>query len=82
MQKKYPLVSLTSAVYRLACLIFIFQLPHSNIVLTKIFLGRLVLLRRFHNEEFHSLYCSPNVGRVIKSKILTRMEEGRNALKI
>ena len=43
--------------------------------------------RRFHNEEFHSLYRSPIV-RVIKSIRLrwaghvARMEEGRSAFKI
>ena len=37
--------------------------------------------RRFHNEELHSLYRSPNIVRVIKSRILrwtghvARMEE-------
>ena len=44
--------------------------------------------RRFHNEELHSLYCSPNIVRVIKSRRLrwaghvARMQEGRSALKI
>jgi hypothetical protein len=44
--------------------------------------------RRLHNEELHSMYCSPNVVRVIKSRRLrwadhvTRMEEGRSAFKI
>ena len=41
-----------------------------------------------HNEELHSLYRSPNIARVIKSRRLrwtghvARMEEGRRALKI
>ena len=41
--------------------------------------------RRLHNEELHSLYRSPNIVRVIKSRRLrwaghiTRMEEGRSA---
>ena len=41
-----------------------------------------------HNEEFHSLYRSPNIVRVMKSRILrwaghvARMEEGRSAFKI
>ena len=45
-------------------------------------------LRRLHNEELHSLYRSPNIVRVIKSRRLRwaghvdRMEEGRSALKI
>ena len=26
--------------------------------------------RRLHNEELHSLYCSPNIVRVIKSRRL------------
>ena len=34
--------------------------------------------RRLHNEELHSLYRSPNIVSVIKS----RMEEGRSAFKI
>ena len=44
--------------------------------------------RRLHNEEFHSLYSSRNIVRVIKCKRLrwaghvVRMEEGRIALKI
>ena len=43
--------------------------------------------RRLHNEELHSLYRSPNIVRVIKSRRLkwaghvARMEEGRNAFK-
>ena len=45
-------------------------------------------LRRLHNEELHSLYRSPNIVRVIKSRRLTwaghvaRMEEGRSAFKM
>ena len=41
--------------------------------------------RRLHNEELNSLYHSPNVVRVIKSRRLgwaghvARMEEGRKA---
>ena len=41
-----------------------------------------------HNEELHSLYRSPNIVRVIKSRRLrwaghvARMEEGRSAFKI
>jgi hypothetical protein len=44
--------------------------------------------RRFHNEGLHSLYHSPKIVRVIKSKRLryashvARMEEGRNAFKL
>ena len=44
--------------------------------------------RRLHNEELHSLYRSPNIVRVIKSRRLrwaghvARMEKGRSALKI
>ena len=44
--------------------------------------------RRLHNEELHSLYCSPNILRVIKSRRLrwaghvARMEEGKSAFKI
>ena len=45
-------------------------------------------LRRLHNEELHSLYRSPNIVRVIKSRRLrwagyvARIEEGRSAFKI
>ena len=45
-------------------------------------------MRRIHNEELHSLYRSPNIVRVIKSRRLRwashveRVEEGRNAFKI
>ena len=44
--------------------------------------------RRLHNEELHSLYRSPNIVRVIKSRRLrlaghvARMEEGRSSFKI
>ena len=44
--------------------------------------------RRLHNEVLHSLYRSPNIVRVIKSRRLrwadneARMEEGRIAFKI
>ena len=44
--------------------------------------------RRLHNEELHSLYCAPNIVRVIKSRrlrwagLLVRMEEGRSVFKI
>ena len=43
---------------------------------------------RLHNEELHSLYRSPNIVRVIKSRRLgwaghvARMEEDRSAFKI
>ena len=44
--------------------------------------------RRLHNEELHSLYCSPNIFRLIKSRRLrwaghiARMEEYMSAFKI
>ena len=44
--------------------------------------------RSLYSEELHSLYCSLNIIRVIKSRILrwagdvARMEEGRSAFKI
>ena len=44
--------------------------------------------RWLHNEELHSLYLSPNIVRVIKSRRIrwaghvARMEEGRSAFKI
>ena len=44
--------------------------------------------RRFHNEELHSLYRSPNIVKVIKSRKLrwtnhvVRMKEGRSVFKI
>ena len=44
--------------------------------------------RRFHNEELHSLYRSPNMVRVIKPRRLrwaghvARMDEGRSTFKI
>jgi hypothetical protein len=44
--------------------------------------------RRLCNEEFHSLYSSPNIVRMIKSKRsrltghIARMKEGRSAFKI
>ena len=45
-------------------------------------------MRRLHNEELHSLYRSPNMVRVIKSRRLrwaghvARMEEGGSAFNI
>ena len=44
--------------------------------------------RRLHIEEVHSLYRSPNIVRVIESRILilagyvARIEEGRSVFKI
>ena len=44
--------------------------------------------RRHHKEELHSLYRSPNIVRVIKSRrlrwagLVARMEEDRSAFKI
>ena len=44
--------------------------------------------RSLNNEELHSLYRSPSIGRVIKSRILkwvgnvARMEEGRSAFNV
>jgi len=44
--------------------------------------------KRLHNEDLHSLYRSPNIFRVIKSRKLrwaghiARMEEGRSAFKV
>ena len=44
--------------------------------------------KRFHIEEVHSLYCSPNIVREIKSKRLrwagrvARTDEGRSSFKI
>ena len=44
--------------------------------------------RKLHNEELNSLYSSPNIVRVIKSRRMrwaghvTRMEEGRGAHKV
>ena len=44
--------------------------------------------RKLHNEELHSLYSSPNIARVIKSRRMrwaghvARMEEGRGMHKV
>ena len=44
--------------------------------------------RRLHNEELHSLYSSPDIARMIKSRRLrwaghvARMDESRSAFKI
>jgi hypothetical protein len=44
--------------------------------------------RKLHNVELHSLYSSPNIARVIKSRRMrwaghvARMEEGRGAYRI
>ena len=45
-------------------------------------------MRRFHNERLHSLYSSPNIISLIKSRRLrwaghlARMEEGRSSIKM
>ena len=44
--------------------------------------------RRLHNQKLHSLYCSPSIVRVIKSRgfrwagHVAKMEEDRSAFKI
>jgi hypothetical protein len=44
--------------------------------------------RKLHNDEFHNLYSSPNIVRVIKSRRMrwaghvTRMEEGRGVYRV
>jgi hypothetical protein len=44
--------------------------------------------RKLHNDELHSLYSSPNIDRVIKSRRLrwaghvARMEEGRGFYRV
>jgi hypothetical protein len=44
--------------------------------------------RKLHNDEFHSLYSSPNIVRVIKSRRMrwvvhvTRMGEGRGVYRV
>jgi hypothetical protein len=44
--------------------------------------------RKLHNDEFHNLYSSPNIVRVIKSRRLrwaahvARMEEGRGVYRV
>jgi hypothetical protein len=44
--------------------------------------------RKLHNEEFHNLYCSPSIIRIIKSRRMrwaghvARMGEKRNAYRI
>jgi hypothetical protein len=44
--------------------------------------------RKLHNDELHSLYSSPNIVRVIKSRMLrwtgrvARMEEGRGVYRV
>jgi hypothetical protein len=44
--------------------------------------------RKLHNDELHSLYCSPNIVRVIESRRVrwaghvARMEEGRGVYRV
>ena len=44
--------------------------------------------RKLHNKDLNDLYCSPNIVRVIKSRIMrwarhvARMEEGRGVHKV
>jgi hypothetical protein len=60
----------------------------TDIVETRILRPREMKMGRLHDEELHSLYRSPNIVRVVKSRILrwaghvARMEEGRSAFKI
>jgi hypothetical protein len=50
--------------------------------------GRQTSRRKLHNEELHSLYSSPNIVRVIKSRRMrwaghvTRMGEGRGVYRV
>jgi hypothetical protein len=50
--------------------------------------GRKTSWRNFHNDELHSLYSSPNIVRVIKSRRMrwaghvARMEEGRGLYRV
>jgi hypothetical protein len=64
---------------------------YENRVLRKIFGPKREvdgLWRRLHNDEFHSLYSSPNIVRVIKSRRLrwaghvARMGEGRGIYRV
>jgi hypothetical protein len=44
--------------------------------------------RKLHNEELHDLYCSPNIVRMIKSRMrrwaghVARMREGRGVYRV
>ena len=62
-----------------------------NTVLRQIFVPKRDVngeCKRLHNEELHSFYHSPNIGRMIKCRRLrwaghvARMEEGRSVSKI
>jgi hypothetical protein len=50
--------------------------------------GRKTSWRKIHNDELHSLYTSPNIIRVIKSRRMrwaghvTRVREGRGAYRV
>ena len=66
------------------------QLQHWNMILRRIFGPKRDEngeWRRLNNEELHSLYRSPNIVRVIKSRRLrwaghiAKMEEGRSVFK-
>ena len=72
-----------SLTLREECMLKVFK----NRILRQIF-GPNGEWRRLHNEELHSLYRSPNIARVIKSRRLrwaghsARMEEDRSVFKI
>ena len=65
----------------------LFRLETENWILRRIF-GCVGEWRMLHNKELHSLYRSPNIVSVIKTRRLrwaghvVRMEEGRSAFKI
>ena len=83
---KCPYTLLTTGQDRSSNCICVSQCVHENKILRRIFGPRKHengQWRRLHNEELHSLYRSPNIVMVIKSRRLrwagqvARMEEGK-----